>query len=459
MEGQGKVLDYTNKDIEEGDQSCVRLKSGISRRQGETAILEPQIDKENYERAEKELKETYYSRCYKDIDNLSINNNQAEFDSTEDWSKLKERMSDLTLDGSVLKRIKSRGVDTRSVPQGACITCNFEIRIEGQDEPFDSSFIRGVPERFRLDCSQILPGLEILIKSMCVGETALAIIAPQYAYGSPGIPPRIPPMSEIMVVVQLINFTEDGQAQKLLRLPAPSRQEKSTEEIIEVAEKENKAGNQFFKDGEWALGIQHYDFGIKLLEERYKMDKGSKAVSSVLVRVYLNKSMCYLRLENGGNAVKVSKKALGLDPNCVKAHYRLGKAYILLEQFEEARESLLCASRLKPNDAEIKKEMQRLEELMLKQKEAEAAYCHNMFKDYEKKEKDLDQAVLDSLHYTLLQEFKDEPESPQLTLPAAFFIKDIDLLKKGCKYLGLNIRIISLEGQEEQKILITKKSN
>lgn len=75
-----------------------------------------------------------------------------------------------------------------------------------------------------------------------------------------------------------------------------------------------------------------------------------------------------------------------------KGPLQTGKAYILLEQFEEARESLLCASRLKPNDAEIKKEMQRLEELMLKrkQKEAEAAYCHNMFKDYEKIEKDLD---------------------------------------------------------------------
>ena len=43
--GTGYYTSMFALDIEEGDQSCVRLKSGISRRQGETAILEPQIDK------------------------------------------------------------------------------------------------------------------------------------------------------------------------------------------------------------------------------------------------------------------------------------------------------------------------------------------------------------------------------------------------------------------------------
>ncbi len=38
-----------------------------------------------------------------------------------------------------------------------------------------------MPERFRLDTAQILPGIEILIKTMVLGDTAIAIIVSVHA--------------------------------------------------------------------------------------------------------------------------------------------------------------------------------------------------------------------------------------------------------------------------------------
>ena len=53
--------------------------------------------------------------------------------------------------------------------------------IEGLDELFDSTFIWLIPERFRLDTAQILPGIEILIKTIVLGDTAVAIIVSVHA--------------------------------------------------------------------------------------------------------------------------------------------------------------------------------------------------------------------------------------------------------------------------------------
>ena len=53
--------------------------------------------------------------------------------------------------------------------------------IEGFDEPIDSTFIWLIPERFRLDTVQVLPSIEILIKTIVLGDTAVAIIVSVHA--------------------------------------------------------------------------------------------------------------------------------------------------------------------------------------------------------------------------------------------------------------------------------------
>ena len=55
---------------------------------------------------------------------------------------------------------------------------HYDLQFEGQDEPYDSTGMRGRPEEVRLDDGAVLPGIEIAVKSMNLGEKSEFIISP-----------------------------------------------------------------------------------------------------------------------------------------------------------------------------------------------------------------------------------------------------------------------------------------
>lgn len=81
-------------------------------------------------------------------------------------------------------------VSTGSVPAGALVTVHYCFFLELQDDPFDSTRLRGRPARFRLDTGSVLEGLEVAVKSMNKKEKAEFLISPDYAYGDLGCHPR-----------------------------------------------------------------------------------------------------------------------------------------------------------------------------------------------------------------------------------------------------------------------------
>lgn len=65
---------------------------------------------------------------------------------------------------------------------------------------------------------------------------------------------------------------------------------------------------------------------IRLLEEtRLKSDEEEKKCQAILLRVYLNVSLCYLRQSKSAPAITYCRKALDIDSKNVKAHFRLGQ--------------------------------------------------------------------------------------------------------------------------------------
>jgi len=458
MEDTKDVLDFT-EEVEERDLG-VRLKNGLDLKDlkaGESFIFEPNIEKEFIEREQEERTETYYSKFSSNIDNLRQSAN-TDFDITEDWSVLKERMVPLTADSGVLKWTKRKGKNDRKLPEKACVTCYYEMSIEGQDEPFDSSIIRGRPERFKLDCRQMILGIEYLLKSMRVGEISIGILAPGYAFGMQGVPPRIPGNAEIMVEIQLISFTEEGEAQRILALHHDDRNNLPLEEVFSAAEKEHRSGNVYFKNGELKLALQSYGFAFKILELRSKEEKSGEKVRDLFIRLHLNKAVCFLNLEMGSKAADQCTKVLALDPDNAKAHYRRGKAFVMIKQYKLAKENLLRASKLQPKDKDIEKELGRLNKIIKEMKQQELDYSRRMFSDVEQLPEKQDQGILSSPVYIELKKFKDDPEAKEITLPSVFLLKEKQVLKRAANYLNLNLRIRDVAGLGEQKVVITKKS-
>lgn len=111
-----------------------------------------------------------------------------------------------------MKYVKQRGVG-EIIPNNAQAIVHYIGYFEYRDEPFDSTYSIGKPRSLRLGQSFIIPGLEIGIRSMQKHEIAIFLIHPDYAYKAVGCPPRIPPNEEVIFVVQLVDYIDDGCAQ------------------------------------------------------------------------------------------------------------------------------------------------------------------------------------------------------------------------------------------------------
>ncbi len=76
------------------------------------------------------------------------------------------------------------------VPDNATVTVHYCLFNELDDVPFDSTRLRGRPEKFRLDSGTVLPGLELAVKSMKKKEKSDFLFSPDYAFGRMGCMPR-----------------------------------------------------------------------------------------------------------------------------------------------------------------------------------------------------------------------------------------------------------------------------
>lgn len=65
---------------------------------------------------------------------------------------------------------------------------------------------------------------------------------------------------------------------------------------------------------------------VKLIEDVHLRNEEEEEVwKQALIKLYLNLSLCLLRLKKAERAAALCRKALDLDENSVKAHYRLGQ--------------------------------------------------------------------------------------------------------------------------------------
>eukprot|EP00966_Prymnesium_polylepis_P118444 2738823-Prymnesium_polylepis.1 len=73
---------------------------------------------------------------------------------------------------------------------------------------FDSSVERGDPFEFAVGAGQVISGWDHGFGSMSVGERALLTLAPAYAYGEVGSPPKIPRNASLEFEVELLGVND-----------------------------------------------------------------------------------------------------------------------------------------------------------------------------------------------------------------------------------------------------------
>jgi len=444
------VLDYTEQVYTEDNRHKIRISNGISLRDlnSDGIVFQPEIEEGvgeefpnyfggNYEELSKIMKENNLNEDQESID-------EGDEDLTE-FEALKKKMFDISegSDGGVMKRVLVEGYQTYgSVPEDATITIHYSLKLEGQDEPFDSSVLRGRPERYKLKDGQLIAGLEMGIKTMKKGEKAQFLIDWNYAYGRYGCPPRIPAMTTLMATVELMDFVEEGQAEALLAMDVTERNKKHNYlDTEKVARLEHNNGNNYVRKEEWKMAMKHYDRGIKLLQDVGLASKEEEErCQKILLKLHLNMAHCCLKVKWPKKACIACREALDIEGNNTKALFRFGKAKRMLEDYVLAKEYLTRAQKRAPQDMSIAEELRSLEDQLVREKKSEEALCRNMFKTSgnAKREK-----VEDEFYTTMLQElelFRDQPEQ-EMTFPAQFTVVEMKAVTFAARRLGMEVKV------------------
>merc|ERR1711981_994967 len=251
------------------------------------------------------------------------------------------------------------------------ITIHYSLSIEGQDEPFDSTYLRGKCERHRLDDNRLIPGLSIAVRSMKNHEKSEFIIGPEYAFGDMGCPPRVPARSMILARIELLNFAEEGESEAMLSMDSKERNKTYTfEDVLKVVQKEHRTGNSYFGKDEYKSAAKCYERACKLLDElELANDEEEQKQSHLLLKFYNNRGLCYTRINWPKKACLVLQDALKIDETNAKANYRLGVAKRMLCHYDAARRYLMKALQVKAGNAEIGAELANVDLLIKKERD------------------------------------------------------------------------------------------
>ncbi|XP_068240501.1 inactive peptidyl-prolyl cis-trans isomerase FKBP6 isoform X2 [Palaemon carinicauda] len=273
-----------------------------------------------------------------------------------------QSMEDVSGDEGVLKREVSPGVGS-DIPSGAFVTFHYSAFLEYCDEPFDSTHLRNKPERKALDGPELLPGLNIALKTMRKNETSRFLIKSQYAFGKLGCPPRIPGEETILYEIHIISFVDSLAANTY----EEQYQHSATfQEKLEGAKGYHRKGNDLYREGNLIEARKAYIRGTWIMEDtKLKNEEDERQRGLLLMKLYSNLAQVYLDLKQPGRACTQCKLGLGVrgvdaDDIRSKLHYRFGKAKMMLCDFSDSFKELKKAQRLRPHNLDISDALESL---------------------------------------------------------------------------------------------------
>ncbi|TRY64381.1 hypothetical protein TCAL_01858 [Tigriopus californicus] len=466
-------VDYTLDPNQALEDNPIRLHSGLDIRSlindGTGTIFEPEVDERLFEDLKPEDR-NYFMTQDKEfeakLERLHLDDEPSsadvdDSDETMDFAAKSACMDRVTEDGGIKKRILFHGLQsTGRPPKNGTVTIHYSLYLEDQDEPYDSTILRGRPERFKLDDGRLFPGIELAVKSMLAKERSEFLIQPQYAFGDMGCPPRVPQKAEILAKIELLNFVQEAEAEALLCLdPEERAKAKSFDEIIKVVKIEHTEGNNLVRAQEWKNAIKRYERGIKLLEDVEMKDEEEERRQQDLLRdLQLNRAHCSLKVGWPKKACIGLQKALEIDPRNVKANFRMAKAKRMLGHLEDAMKYLKRADLLSSSaNADIGQEMRGLSELIKREKDAEKAMCTKMFvsaqnspaSDPKVVEEDVDEDFCDEMKMRL-EGFLLNANDTSLPLPKNFTPAEIRMTKSLASDMNMKVEKITLKNSQVQ---------
>ncbi|XP_047276941.1 inactive peptidyl-prolyl cis-trans isomerase FKBP6 isoform X2 [Homo sapiens] len=254
------------------------------------------------------------------------------------YERLSQRMLDISGDRGVLKDVIREGAGDLVAPD-ASVLVKYSGYLEHMDRPFDSNYFRKTPRLMKLGEDITLWGMELGLLSMRRGELARFLFKPNYAYGTLGCPPLIPPNTTVLFEIELLDFLDCAESDKFCALSA----------------------------------------ALLLLRRRSAPPEEQHLVEAAKLPVLLNLSFTYLKLDRPTIALCYGEQALIIDQKNAKALFRCGQACLLLTEYQKARDFLVRAQKEQPFNHDINNELKKLASCYRDYVDKEKEMWHRMF--------------------------------------------------------------------------------
>ncbi|KAI1242136.1 hypothetical protein IHE44_0005653 [Lamprotornis superbus] len=350
-------------------------------------------------------------------------------------------------DEGVLKVVKREGSGTESPMIGDKVTVHYTgWLLDGTK--FDSSLDRRDKFSFDLGKGEVIKAWDIAVATMKIGEICRITCKPEYAYGSAGSPPKIPPNATLIFEIELFEFKgedltdeEDGGIIRRIRKKGEGYSRPNEDALVEI-QFEGRHGGRVFDKRELRFEIgegENFDIPHGLEKAIQKMEKSEESV------FYLKPSYGFgsagnekfkippdaeLQYEVKLKSFEKAKeswemntdekleqscivkergtqyfKALELDSNNEKGLFRRGEAHLAVNDFELARADFQKVIQLYPSNKAAKVQLVTCQQKIREQHEKEKKMYANMFQRLA--DKDLKSSATLQTSHTEDAEMKD----------------------------------------------------
>ncbi|KAK3856238.1 hypothetical protein Pcinc_037422 [Petrolisthes cinctipes] len=225
---------------------------------------------------------------------------------------------------------------------------------------------------FTVGDGEVIMGLDMIAPLMDKGEIAEVYIAARFAFGSKGLPPNIPPESNLNYRVELIDYSPEEDPGSL-----------PIEKRMVIGNRKRERGNWWFNREEYSLAIQCYNAAIDFLddaEEEYGEDVKPEvnAILSERLKALNNMGAAQMKVGAYEVALKSLEAVLKCQPNNIKALFRKGKVLGLQGKVKDSMKFLKRALELEPESRLIHHELAKMKEQAREEAESEKSLYRRM---------------------------------------------------------------------------------
>lgn len=149
--------------------------------------------------------ETYLALCDSIEDTASSSTTQTRVSASQNLGSMAETI-DLTGDGGVIKTIVRRPKPDATAPSESLplVDVHYEGTLAETGEVFDTTHEDNTIFSFEIGKGSVIKAWDVALRTMKVGEVAKITCKSDYAYGSAGSPPEIPPDATLVFEVELL---------------------------------------------------------------------------------------------------------------------------------------------------------------------------------------------------------------------------------------------------------------